>query len=271
MNFSTTNVVALTAAFGTLRKMNDLGPFYFAANGMHLCSCFDKYTGAIIWDASAEVLNSIGTYRCTRNEYLMLDCAVIAQLLGSSKNWDTFTLTRQQDTDCVRVVLQDKEKRARQTTVPLLNRGLADDQQITHANRLKTLQYSDRVVLLSRLFKQTVAFAKTRGFKTLTVKYNAAQRQLFIGGTADDGDIYDEKGKVTFYCTGQHFGAETVTAHYPLEVFVEIIRVSKASEHVTLYPATERNLPIKLEYEMSGLGTLAFFCIPRAIEKKSAQ
>jgi hypothetical protein len=267
MQFSTTNPDALTAIFGMLRKMTDLGPFYFHTNGIELCTCFDKYTGAVVWEMDANRM-TVGTYHCERNEYLMLDNAKLSELLASCKNWESFTLTRTQNTDTVHVALQDKEKRSRLSLIPLQNRGQADDQLINTARQIQSLVYTDRVVILSRLFKQAVTFTKKSPNKTLTLKYNAARKYLFLGSSDVGGDIYEPGPKVTFYTGSDPPVDNTVVHHYSVNVLTSIIRISKVSEYVSLNIAADQNLPLKLEYDMASLGRITFFALPRADPEK---
>jgi hypothetical protein len=166
----------------------------------------------------------------------------------------------------VHVLLQDKEKRIRKKIIPLQNRAQADDQLIAIAKDIK-VQYSDRVVILSRLFKQAVAFTKKSPDQTFTLRYNAAKKYLYIGTSDEDGDIYEPGPKVTFY-TSDHPVDELVQHHFSVNVLTNLLRISKVSEYVAICVAPSPNMPLKLEYEMASLGRISFYALPRADPKK---
>ena len=257
MEFSTNNVTALNALFTALKKCGTIEqPFTFSTTGIKLLTTICKGTAIVHW-----VCPPNASYTCSYSSLeICLDIDTITSILTHNKDAQLLRISLENSLSNYMHIHFKDEKRTREYKVALLN-GDGDANRITESALISVNTLNDSVKIPCIEFKQFVSEVNSHNIATIRITYSKGiflrmeARTLRMEAThIFHKDTYDFVSNSMDITSGQ-----TITSAIPTRILLSIIKLTKASKFMKIYPSLVNNAPLVVEYDVNDIGLVRFY------------
>jgi hypothetical protein len=133
--------------------------------------------------------------------------------------------------------------------------------------------YPEYVTMKSIDFKRPISELNSLGAQTVRIIF-VPQGKLVFSNTNSDFSTYDEfvPSTTTLFCANVNNRMQISSDYqksyaYQLKLFIKMIKLTKASDSVRIYPSPDGASPLRIEYEINGLGMFVNFYFPARLDE----